>query len=162
MLILGVDPGLKACGVVIIDYKANIKFTETIYTREGDLSDRLNLIYKRFVEILEEWNPNVAVIESTIYYRNVKTALNLGAVRGVLLLAISKKGIPIKEISPTRVKLALTGMGRAKKNQVAYMVDQFIGSHDDLTEHEFDAIGVCLAFLKEIDNALRIGRQSRR
>jgi len=158
MLILGIDPGLKASGVAIIDHNYTVKFSETLYTEAGSLGERLNVIYEGISKVLDAWNPDVVVIESTIYYRNVKTALTLGAVRGTFLLAVAQRGIEVAEISPTKVKVSLTGQGRAKKKQVAYMVKNLVKLNRDLTEHEFDAVGVCIAYLRSLKNALRLRR----
>lgn len=158
MLIIGVDPGLKASGIVVMDNLSHIRYAVTLYTEAGQLCSRLNHIYSEFTRILEEWKPDVAVLESTIYYKNVKTALSLGAVRGVFLVAMAQKSIPVSEISPTRVKLSLTGQGRARKKQVAFMVRRMLKVDRELTEHEYDAVGVCLAYLKETGNAVRLGR----
>jgi crossover junction endodeoxyribonuclease RuvC len=158
MLILGIDPGLRASGVAVIDHNYEIKFTETLYTETGGLSERLYILYEGISKILDDWNPDVVVIESTIYYRNVKTALTLGAVRGAFLLAVAQKGVEVAEISPTKVKLSLTGQGRAKKKQVAYMVKNLVKLNRELTEHEFDAVGVCIAYLRNLKNAIRLRR----
>ncbi|MEO0242622.1 MAG: crossover junction endodeoxyribonuclease RuvC [candidate division WOR-3 bacterium] len=158
MTIIGIDPGLRASGIVIIDNLGVIKFAKTIYTPVGTLSERLGFIYTQVSEVIKEYKPDIGVMESTIYYRNVKTALTLGAVRGVIMLAVTQNGIPIKEISPTQVKLSLTGQGRAKKKQVAYMVKTLLGTSNDFSEHEYDALGVCLAYLRELKNAIRAGR----
>ena len=158
MIILGVDPGLRASGIVIIDNLGRVKFRDTIYSPPGSLSERLNYIYLEISSVLRTYHPDIGVMESTIYHRNVKTALTLGAVRGIFILAMTQYGVPVKEISPTQVKLSLTGQGRAKKKQVAYMVKNLLKINSDLTEHEYDALGVCLAYLKELRNAIRAGR----
>ncbi|MGB9824515.1 MAG: crossover junction endodeoxyribonuclease RuvC [Candidatus Hydrothermia bacterium] len=158
MIILGVDPGLRASGIVIIDNLGHIKYTDTIYSPPGPLSERLNYIYSELSNVLRTYHPDIGVMESTIYHRNVKTALTLGAVRGVIILAMTQNGVPVREISPTKVKLSLTGQGRAKKKQVAYMVKSLLNAKDEFTEHEYDALGVCLVYLKELKNAIRTRR----
>lgn len=158
MLVIGIDPGLAASGIVVLDDQIEVKFALTLYTRPGALSDRLNYIYGEFSQILSEWKPDIGVLESTIYHKNVRTALNLGAVRGVFLVTMAQHGVPVMEISPTRVKLGLTGQGRARKNQVAYMVQRLVHVDKELTEHEYDAAGLCLACLKDIGNAIRLRR----
>jgi len=158
MLIIGVDPSLRASGIALVDNLGNIVFTTTLTPPEGELRDRLQYIYNAFSEVLRRFKPSVGVMESTIYHRNVKTALTLGAVRGVFILAMSQADIPVKEISPTQVKLALTGQGRAKKKQVAYMVKKLLNAPDGLTEHEYDALAVCFSYIKGLKNAIRLRR----
>lgn len=154
MIVLGIDPGLRFTGFGLIDEKFKVIRHGVITPRGESLAEKLNSIYEQFTHILEEHSPDVAVVESTIYYRNVKTALTLGAVRGILLLGLQQNGIKFFEVSPTKIKLSLTGVGRAKKDQLEYMVKKMLSLREDISSHESDALALSLWFLKRKRHAV--------
>ena len=154
MLVLGIDPGLRFIGFGLIDEKFKVVGRGIIKPRGESLAEKLHSIYQQFNDIIQEYSPDVAVIESTIYYRNVKTALTLGAVRGILLLGLQENGIRFFEVSPTKIKLSLTGVGRAKKEQLEYMVKKILSLKEDISSHESDALALSLWFLKRKKHAV--------
>ena len=86
-------------------------------------------------------------MEAVIFHRNPATALKMGAVRGVLLVAFGEEGLSVEELSPTRVKAALTGFGRASKAQMARMVEHLLGQQvRDLPHDLTDAMAVAIAY----------------
>ena len=148
MKVLGIDPGLSATGFGLIDGDLKVLDYGVVKTRKGDLGERLSEIYDAVEELLETHRPSWAVLESVIYHKNVNSALLLGAARGVTLLALHRKKIRIAEFSPTAVKLAVTGNGRASKGQVAYMVRKIFGLEEsDLQDHITDALAVALTLV---------------
>lgn len=153
MKVLGIDPGLSATGFGLIDGDLKVLDYGVVKTRRGELSERLSEIYDAIDRLLETHHPSWAVLESVIYHKNVNSALLLGAARGVTLLALHRKKVRIAEFSPTAVKLAVTGNGRASKGQVAYMVRKILGIEEsDLQDHITDALAVALTLvLKEND-----------
>lgn len=126
MRILGIDPGFAIVGYGIVEYTGN-KFKVLHYgaitTRAGEnIFDRLKKIHDDLNEIIEHFKPDVMAIEELFFNSNQKTAINVAQARGVLVLAAMNAGVKIFEYTPLQVKQAVTGYGRADKNQVQQMV----------------------------------------
>ncbi len=83
-------------------------------------------IFGRLGAIIEEHRPDNVAIEDVFYALNVKSALKLGQVRGVAMLAASSAGLEVSEYSPLSIKSAVVGYGRAEKPQVQYMVARLL------------------------------------
>lgn len=131
MRILGIDPGYAIVGYGVLDYVGN-KFTPVefgaITTDAGlDFPKRLKYIYDSLTNIINIHKPEYLSIEELFFNTNVKTAIAVGHARGVLVLAAENCGIPIYEYTPLQIKQAVTGYGRADKNQVQQMVKMFLG-----------------------------------
>lgn len=126
MLILGIDPGIGRCGwgVVAVEkgnlYVENYDCIET--TPNGKVEERLLIIAEKIDALLKEYKPDVLAIEELFFGNNSKTALVVGQARGVILLSAAKSKVPVSVYTPLQVKMALTGYGRADKNQIAQMV----------------------------------------
>ena len=144
MKILGIDPGLKKYGLALIE--GNKVFAYKLLkpqTNEGE--ERLLWIYETLDSLLKEWKPDYAFIEKIVYHRNVGTAIMLGSVRGITLLALNRNGIPVAELSPTRIKRSISLSGRSSKSQVAFMVKKILGLEENLPEDVMDALACALA-----------------
>ena len=76
---------------------------------------------------LERWRPDTVAIEEVFYSVNAKSALKLGQVRGVALLAAARMGLPVAEYAPLKIKSSVVGYGLAKKEQVQFMVARLLG-----------------------------------
>lgn len=131
ILILGIDPGLATIGFGVVDYTKN-RFTTVEYgavlTPAGaPIPDRLSEIYDGIGELCEKFRPDAVSIEELFFNDNAKTAVNVCQARGVILLSAKKHGIPIFEYTPLQIKQAVTGYGRAEKQQVMYMVKSLLG-----------------------------------
>jgi crossover junction endodeoxyribonuclease RuvC len=134
MRIMGIDPGTRVCGYGVIDLEGG-EMTTVDYgvargQREAALPERLGDIYKGLSRIIEKYSPEVVAIEGAFYGTNPRTAIKIGEGRGVALLSAANAGIKIVEYSPATVKKAVTGSGRAKKNQVQQMVRIELGLSD--------------------------------
>src|SRR5205814_891638 len=88
---------------------------------------RLHHVYRELTSHLEQTCPEVVAIEEVFYSVNVKSALKLGQVRGVALLAAARLGLPVAEYAPLRIKSSVVGYGLAKKEQVQFMVARLLG-----------------------------------
>lgn len=131
MRILGIDPGLRACGYGVI--KANgslLKLVEAgvVTTTSGhDIARRLNEIYISFSELIQETRPQVLVLEKIYaHWRHPATAFLLGQARGVICLLCARHNIKLFEYLPTRIKKAIVGNGHAGKLQVKGMIEQLL------------------------------------
>ena len=157
MIILGIDPGFAITGVGVIEYKNN-KFKVLDYgaitTDSGlKLSQRLLLLYNKLENVIIKHNPDVVAIEELFFNKNIKTALNVGHGRGVVLLAAAKNNKKIFEYTPLQVKQSVVGYGRAEKNQVQQMVKMILNlksipKPDDVADAL--AVAVCCAHSNKI------------
>jgi len=130
VIILGIDPGYATLGYGIIEFK-NGKYTPithgAIFTSPKDnFSGRLEIIFNKVSEILNTCKPEVAAIEKLYFQSNHKTAIDVAQARGVILLSAQKYNIPIYEYTPLQVKTAVTGYGKAQKNQVMMMTQRLL------------------------------------
>ena len=104
------------------------------------LSDKLVQISEELEKIIETNLPDCASIEQIFFAHNPRSALILGHVRGVILLKIAEKGLPIHEYLPLQVKQAVVGVGRASKDQVNQMVQILLNKRQKFKEDEADAL----------------------
>jgi crossover junction endodeoxyribonuclease RuvC len=159
MRILGIDPGIGRTGWGVIDVNgSNLTVQEygTIETpADMELGKRLNEVYDRIVGLLNDYQPEAVGIEELFFNTNSKTAFVVGQARGVVMLAVAQKKLPLGIYTPLQVKIAVTGYGRAEKRQVAQMVKtllnlQSIPKLDDTTDAL--AIAITHAFSYKMKN----------
>ncbi len=156
MRILGIDPGLAIVGYCVLDEDKNNKIIDcgSIQTRK-DLSSpkRLAEIHKDLIYLINKYKPDAAAVEQLFYFKNAKTITNVSEARGVILMTLEIKNIPIFEYTPLVVKQTITGYGRACKNEVKDMIKvlcsgQNIPKLDDTTDAI--ALAVCKAMNKKL------------
>ncbi|MDE7390106.1 MAG: crossover junction endodeoxyribonuclease RuvC [Lachnospiraceae bacterium] len=130
MVVLGIDPGYAIVGYGGIEYFNNKYHTlgyGAITTNANQPFDlRLEIIFDRMNEVLDKCRPDVMAIEKLYFQNNQKTAIDVAQARGVILLAAKLKGVPIFEYTPLQVKSAVTGYGKAKKEQVMEMTRRLL------------------------------------
>ena len=135
MIILGIDPGLNATGVGIID-AGTTRFVVVMAgdirpPRKQSLAERLSFIHQALSSLMASHRPGMAVIEKIFtHHAHVTTAAMMGHARGVACLAVQEHGIPLAEYPSTHVKRAVTGNGHASKDQIARMMAQWIDRVD--------------------------------
>jgi len=126
MRILGIDPGTGILGFGVIDYeKGNIKLVDAGVIRtpaHEDDSVRLLTIYNELTEIINQTKPTAMSVEKLFFARNVTTAMTVAQARGVVLLCGMQSGLTIHEFTPLQIKQAITGYGKADKQQMQEMV----------------------------------------
>ncbi len=126
MRILGIDPGSNATGFGVVEHVAgslrHVAHGVLRPPRGGELAARLEYLHRSIGEVVALHRPDVAVIEQVFVAANPRSALVLGQARGALLSALGATGLTIREYSPSQIKLAVTGDGRAAKRQVQIMV----------------------------------------
>ena len=131
MRVLGIDPGLTRCGIGIVDstgpQKLEMVGVGVIKTDpEAALEFRLLELEKEISKWINKYEPDVIAVERVFSQLNVKTAMATGQAAGVALLLAAKAGIPVVMHTPSEVKAAVTGSGRADKKQVANMVKRLL------------------------------------
>ena len=132
MIVLGVDPGLTRCGLGVVKshtyQKLEMMNVGVIRTStELTLEHRLLELEGELIAWIDSARPDVIAVERVFSQLNVKTAMATAQAAGVALLIAARKGIPVAMHTPTEVKAAVTGSGRADKKQVALMVQNILG-----------------------------------
>ena len=127
MLVIGIDPGTASTGYGLVreDEDRNLSVVDFgVILTPANLSmpERLLELFHRLQEILLLHRPQSGAVEKLFFQRNVSTALSVGQGRGIALLALAEVGLPVAEYTPLEVKLAVTGYGKADKNQIQQMV----------------------------------------
>jgi len=131
MRVLGIDPGLTRCGVGVVDSTGPQKLAMiavgVIKTDvDASLDQRLLQLEKEISIWINKYQPDVVAVERVFSRLNVKTAMATGQAAGVALLLAAKVGVPVVMHTPSEVKAAVTGSGRADKKQVAQMVKRLL------------------------------------
>ncbi|HEX8172844.1 MAG TPA: crossover junction endodeoxyribonuclease RuvC [Thermoanaerobaculia bacterium] len=164
MRILGIDPGSLNTGFGVIDYeRGKLALVEqgTIATRRGaELPERLAMIHDGLCEVIARTQPAAVAVETPFAGKNVNSLIQLAHARGVVLLAIRGARLDVFEYSPSSVKSAVVGYGRAEKEQVAKMVRMLLPGCASLkmTTDASDAlaIAICHAHTAGTNARLRV------
>jgi crossover junction endodeoxyribonuclease RuvC len=131
MRVLGIDCGTEYTGYGVVELRHDGKLIcltcgAVKLSPRSSMSARLSTIFDRLGAIIVEHQPDRVAIEDVFYALNVKSALKLGQVRGVAMLAASSAGLEVAEYSPLSIKSAVVGYGRAEKQQVQHMVTRLL------------------------------------
>jgi len=131
MRVLGIDCGTEYTGYGVVELEGSGRLVCLIsgaikLSAREPLPLRLSRISEGLAEIIREHQPDNVAIEDVFYALNVKSALKLGQVRGVAMLAAASAGLEVAEYSPLSIKSAVVGYGRAEKHQVQHMVRQLL------------------------------------
>jgi len=129
LTVLGIDPGLTRCGYAVLQVQGNTDISLTslgvLRTKpEDELPARLAEIAQEVDALLDQYQPTAVAVEHIFFQSNVRTAMSVGQVSGLVLSAAARRGIEVVQYSPNQVKLAITGWGGADKAQVQKMVKQ--------------------------------------
>jgi crossover junction endodeoxyribonuclease RuvC len=149
IIILGIDPGLGTTGYGLIKVSNHkpelVKFGHIKTNSKDSLSQRLDLIYKSLLKIIEEYRPDHVAIEDIFYAENVKTAIVMGHARGAAIVAAMQFKAVITEFSAREVKMSVVGNGAAAKNQVNFMVSNILKIKEKIAPDDAsDALAVAL------------------
>jgi len=130
--VLGVDPasaGATGYGVIELDGSRAraLHFGALCLPARTEFDERLRRIHDLIAKLLEEFQPEAMAVEGVFAALNVRTALKLAEVRGVILLAAAQAGIPSHSYSPREVKVSVTGYGAASKQQMQQMIRALLG-----------------------------------
>lgn len=149
MRILGLDPGSLTTGYGLIAAEpGRLRWCASGLIRppRGDaLAARLHALHQGLAEVLRAQRPDVVALEDSFVGRHPRTALVLGHARGALIVASLAAGVPVVEYAPRLVKLAVTGAGGARKEQVLHMVGRLLeGVPEGLSHDETDALAIAI------------------
>ena len=138
MRVFGIDCGTEITGYGVVESDDSGRQTRLVMKAMGairlaknkPLPVRLEQVFRELCAELDRWKPDCVAIEEVFYSVNAKSALKLGQVRGVALLAAATSGLPVAEYAPLKIKSSVVGYGLAKKEQVQFMVARLL----ELTE----------------------------
>jgi crossover junction endodeoxyribonuclease RuvC len=131
MRVLGIDCGTEYTGYGVVDLLADDRLAFVVcgaikVSPRDPMPQRLSRISIGLLELISQHRPDRVAIEDVFYSANVKSALKLGQVRGVAMLAAASAGLEVAEYSPLSIKSAVVGYGRAEKHQVQQMVTRLL------------------------------------
>ena len=132
MRVLGVDPGLTRCGLGVVDgapgRRMSLVEVSVATSASNDTLDQRLLRIERAVEaVLDSTRPDAVAVERVFSQHNVRTVMGVAQVSGVVITAAARRGLPVALHTPSEVKAAVTGHGRAGKDQVGAMVARLLG-----------------------------------
>ena len=131
--ILGIDPGFARTGWGIIEDSGKIKTIDygcIETTKDLEYSERLISLSNELQKIIKEFKPELAGVEQLFFYKNVKTGIQVGEARGIIILTLAQNKLPISEFTPLQVKQSVVGHGTADKSQVQRMVQTILNLSD--------------------------------
>ena len=131
MLVLGVDPGLTRCGIGVVEGVAGRPLTlrgvGVVRTpADAAIGERLVLLERGMENWLDEHRPERVAVERVFSQHNVRTAMGTAQASAVAILCASRRGLPVELHTPSEVKAAVSGSGRAGKEQVGAMVTRLL------------------------------------
>ena len=148
MRILGIDPGSRITGYGFIEKtKSNLVHLDNggIFTDpKQSFSERLYTIFLGIKELIDKFSPQAVAIENIFYAKNVKSTIQLAHARGAALVGAMEKKIPVFEYTPLQVKQAVTGYGRASKEQIQQMVKALLKLPEITYFDSSDALAVAI------------------
>jgi len=149
--ILGIDTSLRSTGVGIVESQGSKMipiYYGVIKTKTGQpLSESLLQLQEGLDRVINEHQPQVVAVEGIFFARNVKTAMLLSHARGALIALCAKKGLPVFEYEPRKVKMAVAGYGAAKKEQIQEMVKRLLALDEIPQNDAADALALAITHL---------------
>jgi len=147
--LLGIDPSLRGTGLALVEFTPGrlpvLLRCQTVRLKAtATMAECLAEIHRAVTAFTADFDPRQVALEQTIYVQNFQTAQILGAARGAAIAAVALRGKEIFEYPPLRVKQAITGRGRASKEQMARSVMGMLGHGRPLESDQADAAGVAL------------------
>lgn len=142
-VILGIDPGTIVMGYGVLKITGNKPHVETLgilqLNKYEDHYLRLRKIFERVTGLIDEYHPDELAVEAPFFGKNVQSMLKLGRAQGVAISAALNRDLPIFEYAPLKIKMSITGNGKASKEQVAGMLQRFLHIPEELMLPQLDA-----------------------
>jgi len=163
MRVLGIDCGTECTGYGVVELSASdtlmcLTCGAIRLSAREPLPTRLATIFHRLGQIIVEQQPDAVAIEDVFYAVNVKSALKLGQVRGVAMLAAATAGLEVAEYAPLSIKSAVVGYGKAEKQQVQHMVTRLLNLAEIPEPPDAaDALAIAICHLHTSATLLRQG-----
>ena len=149
MRVLGIDPGSRHCGYAFVDSLSGSRMATVAHgtlspSATLPLEQRLAAIFSGLEELIRRHQPESCAVEEIFFAANARSALVLGHARGVALLGAARAGLKVHAYTPSVIKHAVVGTGRADKQQVARMVGVILGLKDTGRADTSDALAIAL------------------
>src|SRR6516164_5734743 len=163
MRVLGIDCGGEYTGYGVVEIHPNGNLScltcgAIKLSQREKLPIRLSRIYMHLGAIISEHQPDEVAIEDVFYALNVKSALKLGQVRGVAMLAAAAAGLEVSEYAPLSIKSAVVGYGKAEKEQVQHMVTRLLNLAEPPEPADAsDALAIAICHLHTAATLVRQG-----
>ncbi len=146
---MGIDPGLASVGYGLVEARsgrlAHLAHGCISTPKEADTGARLLTIFNAVSELIEEWGPAAAGMESLYFWKNVSSAIPVSEAKGVIRLAFARAAVPLAEFSPTAIKQAVSGSSRSDKAEVQAMVKLLLGLEEGpRPDHAADALAAAI------------------
>jgi crossover junction endodeoxyribonuclease RuvC len=156
--VFGIDPGSVRTGYGCVESDGRrhrlVGAGAIVTVAHATFPDKLLMVHDRLARLLADCRPDYVAVESLFHAANARSALRLGHVRGVAILAAVQGGYPVVEYAPAEIKRAVVGYGRAEKHQVGEMVRVLLGLADVPTPHDAaDALAVAICHLHSLSGA---------
>jgi crossover junction endodeoxyribonuclease RuvC len=171
MRVFGIDCGTAVTGFGVVDSDDEARESRLLCQAMGairlammrPLPERLEQVFRELTTRLEHWRPDVVAIEEVFYSVNARSALKLGQVRGVALLAAAHQGIPVAEYAPLKIKSSVVGYGLAEKEQVQFMVARLLGLRElPQPADAADALAIAICHIHTAQTLARGGQGAAR
>jgi crossover junction endodeoxyribonuclease RuvC len=160
--VLGVDPGLTRCGLGVVDGAPGRPMTlvavDVVRTpTDAGIGERLLLLERAFVEWLERYRPDAVAVERVFSQHNVRTVMGTAQAGAVAIVCAARRGLPVATYTPSEMKAAVTGSGRADKAQMTVMVTRLLRLTDPPRPADTaDALGLAICHIWRGGARLRI------
>jgi crossover junction endodeoxyribonuclease RuvC len=162
MIVLGIDPGTRHLGWGVVrrdgTRPSHVAHGVIDTDEKASIAVRLCQIERELDEVVAKYQPTASVVEALFFAKDATAASKLGHARGVVLLVLARAGLPIAEYEPTRVKKAITGHGRADKQQMARMIATILRLPAPPRSDAADALAIALAHVHASPMELHIAR----
>jgi len=152
-VVVGIDPGSIATGY------GSIRRTEAGVeclgfgcirpAQQRPFETRLEEIYDKLLKVFDAYKPDRIAVETIFHSKSARSALVMGHVRGVVLLAAAKTRVPVFEYTPLEVKLSVVGSGAASKKQVQFMIEKILSPSGRLSSDASDALAIALCHVNK-------------
>jgi len=147
--ILGLDPGTATTGYGVVDRAGStpkmIDYGAILTSPRETAPDRLLDVYNQLNKIIDDYSPDVIVMERLFFAKNQTTAIAVGKACGVMQFAAAQRGIPVVEYTPMEVKQAVVGYGGAEKKQIQYMIQRILNLKEvPKPDDAADALALCV------------------
>lgn len=159
--ILGIDPGSRLTGFGILDCrdtKAVYVASGSINSAGGTMPERLKMIFRAVHNIVDEYRPDVVVVESVFMHRNAGSALKLGHARSAAICATFALELDVFEYAPREIKQAIVGTGAASKEQIQHMIRELLRLEGSPSPDAADALAAALCHANQRRLKSRLGR----
>lgn len=149
-IILGIDPGYDRLGVCVLEKVSNseckLLYSECLESdRKKEINERIFIFGKELEKIIKKYKPVELAIEKLFFTNNQKTVMGVSETRGAIIYLSQKLNLKVNEYTPLQIKIALTGYGKADKDQVYFMLNNILKldtKKDKKLDDEYDAIAV--------------------